>query len=58
MGDLTEMILDGVLCQYCGAVTINGGKGYPQSCNECSDNDKKQVVSSKMERTNAQVNAQ
>ena len=35
MGDVTEMILDGILCDSCGGYT---GKacGHPTKCSSCS----------------------
>ena len=40
MGDITELILEGVLCQECGGLMEDieedfGGPGYPQTCEEC-----------------------
>ena len=38
MGDISEMMLDGTLCQYCGIVIVDYDEepcGYPQSCDEC-----------------------
>ncbi len=35
MGEIAEMILDGVLCQECG-IALNGeAPGYPRSCHSC-----------------------
>lgn len=33
---MTEDILNGDVCQYCG-VWLGNGDGYPQSCKECED---------------------
>jgi len=34
MGDISEMILDGELCQVCGCY-IGPGDGYPAHCPAC-----------------------
>jgi len=36
MGEITEMILEGILCQGCG-VYIGDGIGYPRFCKECEE---------------------
>lgn len=36
MGETTEMILEGILCQVCG-VYMGEGDGYPVTCRACSD---------------------
>jgi len=36
MGDIADMVLDGVLCQYCGALMEDeAGPGYPRTCRDC-----------------------
>ena len=35
MGEITEGILSGDFCQYCGEY-IGGGDGYPQTCAGCA----------------------
>jgi hypothetical protein len=36
MGDIADMMLDGILCQKCGAlVDIDEPPGYPRDCDEC-----------------------
>ena len=47
MGEITEMILDGTLCQICGCSVCEENPeevpeedvspGYPRSCDECED---------------------
>jgi hypothetical protein len=37
MGDVADAMLDGDLCQCCG-VYMEGGAGYPQTCNACQRN--------------------
>jgi len=34
MGDVAEMILDGVLCECCG-MFIGEGVGHPRDCKDC-----------------------
>jgi predicted Zn-ribbon and HTH transcriptional regulator len=38
MGELTEMILEGILCEKCGQY-IGQPIGYPQKCKDCKDDD-------------------
>ena len=40
MGDIAEMMLDGTLCQVCGAAMQDVGDGfeapgYPRTCEDC-----------------------
>ena len=41
MGEISEMIEEGILCQVCGVALINGPKdkpcGYAKSCKDCRD---------------------
>lgn len=42
LGEVAEMILEGVLCQYCGVVLddIVAGEeasGYPRVCEDCEE---------------------
>lgn len=46
MGDVTEMVLIGLLCQACGAAFIdNGETGCPRSCVDCKPKKKKRKLS-------------
>lgn len=47
MGEITEMILDGILCEQCGCIIedliptddseeLFEGPGYPRKCKECN----------------------
>jgi len=38
MGEISEMILEGVLCELCG-VFIGEGCGFPVLCEDCQDED-------------------
>jgi|GEM_PF-1785760 len=35
MGDIAEMILEGVLCQVCGELIDGEEPGYPRDCESC-----------------------
>jgi len=47
MGEVAELVLDGTLCQICGAIVYEGNPnmasdddispGYPRSCVDCKD---------------------
>lgn len=37
MGEISEMMLDGTLCQFCGAVFDDlTAPGFPRTCKSCS----------------------
>ena len=36
MGEITEMILDGILCDCCGEY-MGEGDGYPVTCDGCKE---------------------
>ena len=36
MGEVTDMILEGVLCEQCG-VYIGEAVGYPRCCDDCQE---------------------
>lgn len=38
MGDIADMILEGILCQECGEF-IGEGDGFPVTCAGCEDED-------------------
>lgn len=42
MGEISEMMLDGTLCQVCGSVIDGDTPGYPRYCLDCA---KDEVVS-------------
>lgn len=35
MGEISDMILEGVLCEICGCY-LGEGNGYPEKCAECA----------------------
>lgn len=37
MGEATELILDGVLCEVCGTAIDGYATGYPRTCEECKE---------------------
>lgn len=40
MGELSDMVIDGVLCELCG-VYIGDSVGYPRKCVNCAGTRKK-----------------
>ena len=37
MGEIAEMMLEGVLCASCGAFLDVYGNGYPEYCEDCQE---------------------
>ena len=42
MGDTADMMIEGILCQSCGAYiddeeSEDGGPGYPRNCTDCAN---------------------
>jgi hypothetical protein len=35
MGEIAEMMLDGTLCEGCGAYLDGDGEGFPRYCDDC-----------------------
>lgn len=35
MGETTELILEGLLCQSCGSFIVGEMSGYPRDCEDC-----------------------
>lgn len=38
MGEISDMIFEGILCEECGACVVEPGEepaGYPQKCEDC-----------------------
>ena len=40
MGKIAEMMLDGTLCEKCGAVLGGESPGYPRYCKGCNPDNK------------------
>lgn len=40
MGEISEMILEGILCQVCGGYCENSN-GIPQTCSDCKPKKKR-----------------
>ena len=39
MGDMSDMMLEGVLCEICGVYLEDEAPGYPRKCAGCRDDD-------------------
>lgn len=37
MGDVADMIIDGILCEQCGVLIDGNISGYPRSCGYCEN---------------------
>jgi len=37
MGEITDLILDGTLCQQCGVSIDDVAVGYPRLCEDCKN---------------------
>ena len=38
MGEIADMMLEGILCQYCGEwLHVEEGSGFPESCEGCEE---------------------
>jgi hypothetical protein len=35
MGEITEMVLEGILCDQCGVLVDGEVSGYPRRCEDC-----------------------
>ena len=35
MGEIVEMIIEGLLCEQCGAYIDGEESGYPRKCEDC-----------------------
>ncbi|MCX7902113.1 MAG: hypothetical protein N2483_07470 [Burkholderiaceae bacterium] len=42
MGEIAEMMLDGTLCEGCGAYLQSEGRGLPRRCRDCKRSDREQ----------------
>ena len=41
MGEIAEMILDGILCQVCGTYIDDEDEGFPRTCSDCQKEEKR-----------------
>lgn len=37
MGEILEMMLEGILCEQCGALIDGEETGYPRLCEDCTE---------------------
>lgn len=44
MGEIAEMMLDGTLCQRCGAFLDGNSPGYPRYCKDCAKDEVQQNI--------------
>lgn len=35
MGDIADMVIEGILCESCGVYIEGDAPGYPRSCSDC-----------------------
>lgn len=50
MGEISEMILEGLLCQVCGSYMDDFEEpGYPRTCEDCKEREKEMEISFSME---------
>lgn len=40
MGDISEMMLDGTLCESCGVYIDDNPQGVPRKCSDCKAEEK------------------
>jgi hypothetical protein len=40
MGEIAEMVLEGVLCEQCGCLIDGDEPGYPRLCEDCERENK------------------
>ena len=46
MGDIADMMLEGILCQGCGEF-LGDGEGYPMFCSACGGDDERAFARAK-----------
>lgn len=39
MGEIAELVLDGILCSQCGSFVDENVVGHPRLCEDCWDNE-------------------
>lgn len=43
MGEISDLILEGYLCDLCGGFIDNNNSGYPRTCKECIKENKEEI---------------
>ena len=46
MGEIADLVLDGVICQQCGCF-IGDPAGYPRDCEDCEEENQQTLVPKK-----------
>lgn len=54
MGEIADMMINGDMCQECGAIMI-GGHGYPRTCADCHNENGHAKSTSKQKLTPSQA---
>lgn len=44
MGDIADMMLDGILCEQCGVYLHSDGPGYPVRCGSCKKGERTESI--------------
>ena len=39
MGEITDMILEGILCEQCGVLIDGTATDYPRTCEDCEEHE-------------------
>jgi hypothetical protein len=47
MGDMADMMIEGVLCEECGSLIDRDAPGYPRSCEDCREERRKSLKRSR-----------
>jgi hypothetical protein len=53
MGEIADMMLDGTLCQVCGAY-IGDAEGYPRTCIGCREDEEDEQDDTEQEQSHAE----
>jgi len=51
MGDVTDAILEGVLCEQCGVYIDSPAGGFPRKCDDCKPKRRRKVKRKSAKRT-------
>lgn len=44
MGEVADLVIDGILCQLCGTLVDGSATGYPRSCEDCEEPEEEDEV--------------